>query len=392
MRITRGLSLMSVMLVVAASALSGCGLTSSTQDEKKDIVIGADLELTGPAAELGTAFDRALKLKIEQLNESGTLDRKIRYESKNNRSDKNQSLANVTDFTNDPSISAIITGSCSECLQADKPVIKDKHMPTISLSPASSVINPIEQPYIFKLGPNASDDAAALVAELGRDQGDKTTKKKKVGLLVTTDEYGQDGLAAMTNELDAESGFTIAGTEQFKPTEADVRSKVHDVLDSDPDALVIWAYAGQAQQAAQAARAEGFKGELLFDAAAAGSLFQRPDDNTTLIFTQTLVIDDLIATTPAKASRKQWFRDYTARYGSYYGPASFAADAVQLLVDAIQRAGSDDPEQVRTALESTQFDGLTGAIRLTPANHSGLMPQALVALMSTTAGRWRIKI
>lgn len=47
-----------------------------------------------------------------------------------------------------------------------------------------------------------------------------------------------------------------------------------------------------------------------------------------------MVIDDVIATTPAKAARRQWFQDYTARFGSYNGSSSFAADAVQLIADA----------------------------------------------------------
>jgi branched-chain amino acid transport system substrate-binding protein len=34
-------------------------------------------------------------------------------------------------------------------------------------------------------------------------------------------------------------------------------------------------------------------------------------------------------------------------------------------------------------------DGISGPIRLTPANHSGLMPQALILLVAR-AGRWRL--
>ena len=52
-----------------------------------------------------------------------------------------------------------------------------------------------------------------------------------------------------------------------------------------------------------------------------------------------MVIDDVIATTPAKAARRQWFQDYTARFGGYNGLSSFAADAVQLIADAAVRAG-----------------------------------------------------
>ncbi len=89
-----------------------------------------------------------------------------------------------------------------------------------------------------------------------------------------------------------------------------------------------------------------YRGRLFFDATAAGDLFLgsgdgSTPDGSTMVFTQTMVIDDVIATTPAKAARKQWFRDYTARWGSYYGIASFAADALQLVTDAAVRADAD---------------------------------------------------
>ena len=107
-----------------------------------------------------------------------------------------------------------------------------------------------------------------------------------------------------------------------------------------------------------------------------------------MIFTQTLVIDEVIATTPAKAARKQWFRDYTSRYGDYSGSASFAADAVQLIANAVANVGGDR-ERIREVLETSQTDGLSGPIRMTPDNHSGLMPQAY-SLLVVRGGRWRL--
>jgi branched-chain amino acid transport system substrate-binding protein len=383
----RVLSLGSVMLVAAASAVSGCGLTSAASEAKQDIVIAADLELSGVAADLGTAYDRALRLKIDQLNESGALDgREIRYQPKDNRSDKTLSLANITDFTNDPSVTAIVTGACSDCVQAANKTINQKRVPTISLSPASDVTTPIT-PYIFKVGPNAQDDAAAISAELGRSTA------KKVGVLATDDEYGRDGQSAMENELDSATGPSLVAKAEFKPTDTDVSQAVAEVVASKPDALVVWAYADQAQRVAQSAKDAGFTGALFFDAAAAGDLFLGGSSggvtsDTTLIFPQTMAIDDVIATTPAKAARKQWFRDYTSRYGSYSGVAAFAADAVDLIAAAVTRVGVNR-DQIRSIIETSQVDGISGPIRLTPANHSGLMPQALTLLVAR-AGRWRL--
>jgi branched-chain amino acid transport system substrate-binding protein len=107
-----------------------------------------------------------------------------------------------------------------------------------------------------------------------------------------------------------------------------------------------------------------------------------------MIFTETLVIDDVIATSPAKAARQTWFRDYLAQEGTYHAYASFAADAVQLIIEAINRFDSADRESVRAAIEATQTEGLTGPLRMTAENHSGLMPQALTTVVAQ-GGRWR---
>ena len=95
--------------------------------------------------------------------------------------------------------------------------------------------------------------------------------------------------------------------------------------------MVVWTPPEQATLAATAAQQTSFRGRIYFDAAAAGDLFlgaaAEATEKATLVFTQTMVIDDVIATTPAKAARRQWFQDYTARFGGYNGSSSFAADA-----------------------------------------------------------------
>jgi branched-chain amino acid transport system substrate-binding protein len=60
---------------------------------------------------------------------------------------------------------------------------------------------------------------------------------------------------------------------------------------------------------------------------------------------------------------------------------------VQLIADAVAKVGGDR-ERIRDVLETTQVDGLSGPIRFTPDNHSGLMPQAL-SLLVARGGRWR---
>jgi branched-chain amino acid transport system substrate-binding protein len=172
-----------------------------------------------------------------------------------------------------------------------------------------------------------------------------------------------------------------------------VTQAVGTLAGTEPDALLVLTGPDQAVLAATSAKTAKYKGRLCLDAGAAGDLFIPQEaaaamNNATMVFTQTLAIEEVGATTPAKASRRQWFRDYTSRYGSYSGVAAFAADAAALISDGVARVGTDRGG-IRNVLETSQTDGLSGSIRLTPDNHSGLMPQALTLLVARS-GRWRL--
>ncbi|MEH1167918.1 ABC transporter substrate-binding protein [Micromonospora sp. CPCC 205539] len=387
----RSATIAALASAVVATTLTGCQFGGAEQDTSP-IVIAADLELSGAAAPVGRAYQRALELKRDQLNSSGALNgRRIKLEFKDNRSDAAESLRNISDFSSDSRVSAIIMGGCNECALGAVGTINENKIPTIALAASGAIVSPVtDRRYVFKLGPNAADSAAALTTELRRKG------LRKVGLLYSGDDYGREGVAALEKELDKVS-IKVTRKESVKTTDTDVSQQVRRLAGGKPGALVIWTPPEQAALAATSAQQAAFTGSLFFDPGAAGDLFlgasARATEKATLIFTQTMVIDDVIATTPAKAARRQWFQDYTARFGGYNGSSSFAADAIQLIADAELRAGGPagqvDRNGIRDVLETSQMDGLSGPIRMTPDNHSGLMPQALTTLVARN-GRWRL--
>jgi branched-chain amino acid transport system substrate-binding protein len=387
----RSATIAALASAVLATTLTGCQFGEADQDTSP-ILIAADLELSGAAAPVGRAYQRALDLKIDQLNSSGALHgRQIKLTVKDNRSDASESLRNIGDFSSDSRVSAIIMGGCNECAVGAVGIINEKQIPTIALAASGAIASPVaERRYVFKLGPNAADSAAALTVEMRRKG------IRKVGLLYGEDDYGREGVTALRAEL-GKAKIRLLPEVSVKTTDTEVGQQVRQLTKGKPDALVVWTPPEQGTLAATAAQQAGFRGSLFFDAGAAGDLFLgaagKATERATLIFTQTMVIDDVIATTPAKAARRQWFQDYTGRFGGYNGSSSFAADAVQLIADAELRvgapAGQVDRNGIRDVLETSQMDGLSGPIRMTPDNHSGLMPQALTTLVARN-GRWRL--
>jgi branched-chain amino acid transport system substrate-binding protein len=384
-RLNRRLAASVAISTLLTAGLAGCDAGNDGSGDATDVIIGADL---ASSSSTDSAYARALQLRIEQINASGELgDKRLVLRIQDNRSDPTSSLRNISTFADDPAVAAVITGSCDDCVIGAAKTINSKKVPTIALAASDKVVNPVaDHRWVFKLGPNAADSTAALVAELQR------TATKRVALLHSDGEYGDDANAALVPQL-TKAGIAVTANQSVKPAASDITQTVGTLADGEPPAIVVMTDQDQAYLAATSARAANYKGRLYFDAGAAGDMFipqnaTKAMENATLVFTQTLAIDDVVATTPAKAARKQWFRDYTSRYGSYSGVASFAADAADLIAAGVARGGTGRGA-IRDILETSQTDGLAGTIRLTPDNHSGLMPQSLTMLVSRS-GRWRL--
>jgi hypothetical protein len=101
------------------------------------------------------------------------------------------------------------------------------------------------------------------------------------------------------------------------------------------------------------------------------------------------VVDDAIATTPARAACTQWLGEHSSAYGSHQGSVSFAADSVRVIAGSVIRKKSANRSDLRSHLEIYQADGLTGPLRMSPNNHSTLMPQEL-AIPQLPNGRWNL--
>lgn len=381
-----------VAVLAAAAALplnlAACTKPTSAGDTSP-IVIGADLELSGVDAPVGNTYARALQLRIDQLNAQGGVNgRHIVLDQKDNRSDPSISVADVNAFSAEPGIAGVIVGACATCAADVSKTIDDRQLPTVTLAPAGGLVRPVtDHPYLFKLGPNA-DDSASVLAALLHDESVRTA-----ALLSTDDVNGSDAIAAISTQA-SRVNVNLVSKQIFKATDTDLAQPVHAALAKNPGALVVSTFPAQATMIAQTAHEDGYTGRLFFDATAAGDLFldgtaAEATEGAIMVAPQTLVIDDVVATTPAKTARKRWFDDYTSKFGGFSGYSTYAADAVQLLVDAVRTAGGPDHRKMRDVMEDTAFDGLSGQVRFTPDNHSGMMSQALTSVVARS-GRWRL--
>ncbi|MCO8275463.1 ABC transporter substrate-binding protein [Actinoplanes sp. TRM 88003] len=377
-----------VLTAATLAAAAGCAADETQAGSGEEIVVGASLELSGPTASIGTAYQKALELKADQLNQSGTLGgRRIKLVVRDNRTDNNTSVTNVNALIKNEKADALIVGACSACGLAAVPAITENKVPAIALASASALTAPVaERAYVFKISPNPAQDADVIVAEL------KRRSVGRVGLISVNNVYGQDGQKSVT-EAAGKAAIRVVAAEQFGQADTSVTVQVSKVVAAKPEAVVVWAVSPAAGTVVKALRDARYPGEIYLDAGAGAELFIKgagaAAEGTHMVFPKVLATEDIDTGTPAGKARKAWVEAYQKANGDYSGFASFAADALQSIADAVGRAGGTDGPTLRDELEKGQIDGVSGPLRFSAEEHSGLQPAAL-GILTVKQGRWTL--
>jgi branched-chain amino acid transport system substrate-binding protein len=153
----------------------------------------------------------------------------------------------------------------------------------------------------------------------------------------------------------------------------------------------VAAIAPQSSLVAKSIRNARFAGPVIFEGGAGAELFLEgageASEGMHMVHPAILAIDEVAATSPEVLARKAFFRDYSQRYGQFSGFASYAADALHLIVRAIEDADSADPVKIRDALERQRYDGLTGRFVFSDRYHGGVAGNALT-VVTVRNGKW----
>lgn len=164
------------------------------------------------------------------------------------------------------------------------------------------------------------------------------------------------GLAEYFEIAFTDGGGQILGKETYVKDDTDFSAILAKVAEANPDVLYIPDYynivnlvAAQAKQLGITAAmlgGDGWDSADLDYAAADGGYFTNhysPDDQRQIV--------------------QDWVKNYSAKYGAAPDAlATLAYDAANLLLAAMEKAGSDDPAVVKDALAALQYEAVSGNI------------------------------
>ncbi|WP_422768850.1 ABC transporter substrate-binding protein [Plantactinospora sp. WMMC1484] len=357
------------VVLAVVSAMAACGDDSATDDGDGPIKVGQIVSLTGNYAPLGTENEKSVKLAVEQVNAAGgVLGRQVELLVRDDRSQPDQSVLAFNDLRG-RDVAAVIGSPFSNSALATIPLVDREKIPYISLTPADEQVDPIH-PYVFVVPATSATYADRILQYL------KAQNITRVAVAYDgKSSYARAGFTG-TKTRAAGYGITLTATPEFQTTTTEFSAVFHQVRSSGAAALVVWATGPPGVALAKQYPTAALQVPIVFTGAQASKLWLDPVGAAAegaIVASSIGVVGDSLPDGELKRAVDELAAPFQQSYG--YPPPQFAQDGysgVKLLVAAIEKAGSTDPEKVRAALEGLTATTPNGTYTYSVTDHAGL--------------------
>jgi branched-chain amino acid transport system substrate-binding protein len=350
----RILSLTPLLFLLCTTACNKGGGSSAGGDTIK---VGEFASLHGSEADFGQSSHKGTLLAVEQINNAGgVLGKKIELLTEDNLSKQGESATIVKKFISRDKVVAILGEVASgRSLEAAK-ICQENKIPQVSPSSTNPKVTETGD-YIFR-----TCFTDPFQGKLLADFGLNTLKAKRVAMLTDIASAYSVGLAEYFKEPFIAGGGTIIADQKYSSHDKDFKAQLTAIKAENPEAIFVPGYFTEVGLIVLQARQLGIQVPIFGgDGWEAPALIKIAGDSLTNTFYSTHF-------SPWKDTPEvqNFVKAFQAKFNGETPDAMAALgyDSVLMLVDAIKRAGSTDPEKLRGALATTDIMGATGRTKL----------------------------
>lgn len=368
-----------IMVICMAFTLLACSNGNKTNGADKtpaeDVIRIAHIApLTGDGSPWGLSEINALNMVVEEINKNGGImgGKKIKIYSYDNRLDNVETTNAARKAINDDKVCAIIGTNASSngiALAGVCEELKVPHIATTATNPSVTMKDDgTVRPYSFRVTITDNQQGSVIANYAASDLKAKTA--------VVLYEIGSDYSLGLKNafvETFTKSGGEVVAVEAYKTGDVDFRAQFSKIKEKNPDVIFLPALYKEIALATNQARDLGIKSTFVGgDSWLNTDLFTLAPDAVNGSY----YVNPLNAEDPALDDFKAKFKEkYNAEAGAEGGNCFFANDALLVLIDAIEKAGSVDPTKIRDSLETVkEINGLTGVISMNKDTHNPIKP------------------
>ena len=363
-----------VLVLLLGLITSGC---NNLIKNDKEIILGANYEMTGALAAVAKQTVNGINLAIKQTNEQGgVLGKQIKLIIADNKSEPSESANAITKLIKNDNVKLVFGSVASSNVLATVQIAHDSKIPLITATATNPSVT-MEQnqvrPYVFRtcfIDPFQGEVMANFAA--------KSLQAKTAVMYIDSSSDYSKGLAKIFAEKFIANGGIIIGEESFLQKDQDFKSTLTKIKAINPDVVFIPAYYEEVGKIIRQAREIGIKSQLI------GT--DGWDDPKLIEIAGLSAVEGTFFSnhySPQDQDPKvvEFVKAYKAEYNQE--PSALAVlgyDCALVVIDAIKRAGSDDPEKIRQALEETKKLQITTGLLSIDNNHNPIKSAVVVEI------------
>jgi len=347
-----GKRVLSVCLALALVASVGSSVALADS-----IKVGVLLPLTGSQAKFGEIEKRSFEMALEEINAKGGVNGKkieLIFEDDTGKPDVGRSA--VEKLISREQVPVITGGYSSSVVSASAPVAQQYKVPFLICTGSADDITEKGYDYVFRLNPPASEYANAVQSFM-----QDVAKVKTAAILYENTQFGQSSSKSFEKELEA-LGVKVVIKEGYQAGAIDFKPILTKVKAANPDLLYMVSYVMDASLLMRQSKELGINPRLFVGGGAGFTLpeFQKSaGDAADYVYSATLWAETL----PFPGA-KEYFNKYRKLYNEdteYHGAEAYAA--MYVVADALKRAKSITPKDVRDALAATDMMTAFGPVK-----------------------------
>jgi branched-chain amino acid transport system substrate-binding protein len=326
----------------------------------QDVPIGEFASLTGSEATFGINSSNGIELAKEEINNAGGVlgGRRIKIVIEDDQSRPGQPSAAVKKLiANDKVIAVLGEIASSRSLEAG-PICQAAKVPMVSPGATNPRVTETGD-YVFRVC-FIDTFQGTVMAKFTLD----TLHANKIAIMTDVRNDYSVGLTKYFKEYYESHGGKVVSERSFSGsgTDRDFRAQLTAIKATQPDAIFVPGYYTEAGLIAKQARSLGIKQPLL-----GGDGWDSPKLSE---IGGSAIDGSYFATHFSTQDKNPLVQDFVRKYQAKFkampdGMAALGYDAMRVLAQAINTAGSTDGTQIRDALTKVKdFDGVTGKITI----------------------------
>ena len=361
-------------LIGLSLAVAACQVNREPQtaQSKGDIPIGVYAAQTGSEAAFGTSTVEGEKLAADEINAAGgVLGRRIKLIIEDDQGKAEEAASVVTKLITSNDVVALLGENSSNQSLAAAPIAQRNKIPMVSVSSTNPAVTQ-KGDFIFRVCFTDPYQGKALAAFVRNN-----LKLKSAAILVDRKNDYSVGLAEFFRRDFEASGGKITSEQSYSGGDSEFRPQLTTIKSSKPDILFIPGFYTEVGQIAIQARDLGMTLPMLggdgWDSPTLIQIGGKSVDNS--YFSDHYFVGDPrpLVQHFVTEIRKRTGRDPEAT-------AALGYDAMKILAQSIQKAGSLDGQKIRDAIASTaDYDGVAGKITMGPSRDP-MKPVAIIKI------------